>query len=286
MANCISCGRALPSFSLGRGYDACADCRGRISDQTALTRQGVASPQVRARTGAYAMRLSVTTVLVGLNIGVFLIMVLSGVSVLEPTTQQLLKWGANFGPLSLGSQPWRLLASNYLHIGIIHIFLNMWCLLNLGALAERIFDRWTYVLVYTAAGVSGSLSSLWWHPMVIGAGASGAIFGLAGALIAALYLGKLPIPREAVKSTMKSLLSFAAYNLFFGMAGGIDNAAHIGGLVIGLALGAFFSGHLRDAAEERARWRSYALAGVMILCALAFRELHKLYPALPSRIDR
>ena len=96
----------------------------------------------------------------------------------------------------------------------------MWCLWNLGRLAERIFDRWTYLLVYTASGIAGSLASLWWHPQGIGAGASGAIFGLAGGLIAVLYLGKLPIAKEALKPTLRSLVMFAAYNLFFGLVPG------------------------------------------------------------------
>jgi rhomboid protease GluP len=210
------------------------------------------------------------------------LMAFTGVSVLEPNTQQLLKWGANWGPMSLGPQPWRVLTSNYLHIGIIHIFFNMWCLLNLGALAERIFDRWSYILVYTASGLAGSLASLWWHPMAVGAGASGAIFGLAGAVMAALYLGKLPLPREALKSTMKSLLMFIGYNLFFGLAGGIDNAAHIGGLLGGAALGAFFSGHLRDEPEARQRWRTYALVGTGTIFVVVFELLKKQY-VLPAK---
>jgi rhomboid protease GluP len=101
----------------------------------------------------------------------------------------------------------------------------MWCLWDLGNLAERIFDPWTYVLTYTICGVAGSLGSLWWHPLVIGAGASGAIFGLAGALIAAFYLGRLPIPKQAVQGTLRSLMIFAGYNLFFGAAvAGVDNS--------------------------------------------------------------
>ena len=175
--------------------------------------------------------------LVGLNVAVFLAMALTGVSLSEPTTAQLLDWGANWGPQSLGTEPWRILSSNYLHIGILHILFNMWCLWDLGNLAERIFDRWTYLLTYTACGIAGSLASLWWHPLVVGAGASGAIFGLAGALITALYLGRLPIPAQAVRHTLRSLLVFAGYNLFFGAVGaGVDNSAHIGGLVCGLGL--------------------------------------------------
>ena len=98
-----------------------------------------------------------------------------------------------------------------------------------------------------------------------GAGASGAIFGLAGALIAALYLGHLPIPKEAVRSVLKSLLAFAGYNLFFGAVSKmIDNSAHIGGLVTGLALGAFLARHLMAPPEVRSKWR----AGAFVLSAV------------------
>jgi membrane associated rhomboid family serine protease len=214
----------------------------------------------------------VTTALVGINVAVFAAMTLTGVSPLTPTTAQLLKWGANWGPYSLGPQPWRMLTSNYLHVGILHIGLNMWCLWNLGYLAERIFDPWTYVLIYTATGLAGSVASLWWHPMVVGAGASGAIFGLAGALISALYLGHLPIPKEALRGTLKSIVTFAGYNLLFGAVGrGIDNSAHVGGLVSGLALGALMSKHLIAPAEIRRNWRSATLVVAVILLFGGFR---------------
>jgi rhomboid protease GluP len=199
-----------------------------------------------------------------------------------------MKWGANWGPLSLTTQPWRILTSNYVHIGIIHIGFNMWCLLNLGTLAQRIFDRSTYLLIYTATGIAGSIASLWWHPAVVGAGASGAIFGLAGALIAALYLGKLPIPKEAIQSTMKSLLMFAAYNLFFGLSRGIDNAAHVGGLVSGLVLGAFLSKHLTGPAEARQQWRNLAFVVSVVLLTTGMyyvRYQHKEFTAIANPSD-
>jgi rhomboid protease GluP len=206
----------------------------------------------------------ITTTLVAMNVAVFVVMALTGVSLTDPTSAQLLKWGANFGPLSLGAEPWRMLASNYIHVGIVHILLNMWCLWSLGFLAERIFDPWTYVLVYTSCGVAGSLASLWWHPAGVGAGASGAIFGLAGALIAALYLGHLPISKQAIQGTLKSLLTFAGYNLFFGaVARGIDNSAHIGGLLAGLALGAVLAKHVTAPPEIRNGWRR----GVFVVAA-------------------
>jgi rhomboid protease GluP len=152
----------------------------------------------------------------------------------------------------LAGQPWRVFTSNYVHIGLFHILLNMWCLWNLGRLAERILGPWTYILTYTICGIAGSLASLWIHPGAVGAGASGAIFGLAGALITALYLGKLPYPGQMLRGLMKSLLSFAGYNLFFGaVVPGIDNSAHIGGLLAGLAIGALLASQLTQSSEQR-----------------------------------
>jgi membrane associated rhomboid family serine protease len=250
----------MSASSAGEASPLCRDCRADL-DLTAPSNEAATSPpQVRDH-----KPFLLTQVIVGINVLVFLGMVLSGVSPMSPTRLQLVTWGANFAPLSLGSQPWRMLASNYVHIGIIHIFFNMWCLWNLGRLAESIFDRWTYLLVYTASGIAGSLASLWWHPQGIGAGASGAIFGLAGGLIAVLYLGKLPIAKNALKPTLRSLVMFAAYNLFFGLVPGIDNAAHLGGLAAGLGLGAVLAGSVTQPPEIRARRRNYVLVGTVLL---------------------
>ncbi len=216
----------------------------------------------------------VTSVLIGLNVLVFALMTLFGVSPVSPEIEQLKKWGADWGPLTLtANQYWRILTSNYVHIGIIHIALNMWCLWNLGALAERIFDRWTYVLTYTACGIGGSIVGLWWSPILVAAGASGAIFGIAGALIAALYMGRLPVPPSAIKATLRSLLSFAGYNLFFGaVVPGISNAAHLGGLVTGLGLGAVLAPRLTAPPDERNSWRRlvFLVAGVLLFALFYF----------------
>jgi rhomboid protease GluP len=223
----------------------------------------------------------VTTALVGMNVAAFVAMTATGISPLAPTAAQLVRWGANWGPLSLGLQPWRILSSNYVHAGIIHIGLNMWCLWNLGFLAERIFDPWMYVLTYTACGLAGSIASLWLHPMVPGVGASGAIFGVAGALIAALYLGHLPIAPGAMRSTLRSLVAFAGYNLFFGaVTPAIDNSAHIGGLVCGLAIGAFLAKHLMAPPEVRKTWRGITFIAVTAILLVLF-EMVKRSTVLP-----
>jgi rhomboid protease GluP len=266
MANCISCGRQLDGLATREQSNVCPECRRSAveapSNWSSTTTTVPPQPPARSR-----RQPPVTSIIVGINVAVFFAMGLSGVSVTQPTVPQLLHWGANAGPLTLGGQPWRMLTANYVHIGIIHIALNMWCFWNLGFLAERIFGGWTYFLTYSVCGIAGSLASVWRNPGVVGAGASGAIFGIAGALIAALYLGKLPISKEALRGTLKSLLTFAAYNLFFGgVIAGIDNSAHIGGLVAGLGLGAALSRHLVSPPEVRENWnRAIFFAAAIIL---------------------
>src|SRR5215471_5930020 len=191
MANCANCGRQLPSFSFGEVSDLCPQCK-QMAQSSGLA--NAPTPVQRAR-----YRPPFTVAIVSLNVLVFAGMLITGASLMEPNNQQLLKWGADFGPLSLDGQPWRILTSNYVHVGILHIFFNMWCLWNLGRMSERIFGGLTYLLIYTTCGIAGSLISLWAHPITVGAGASGAIFGLAGALITALYLGKLPYPGRALR---------------------------------------------------------------------------------------
>src|SRR6266568_3809666 len=259
MPICRTCGHDLPASFFHADSDQCPACRGAYAGTTAATMP--ARPVTRPKYPP------VTTTLMAISIAVYLVQVIAGVSPVDPDPSQLLKWGANYGPLSLGAQPWRILTSNYLHGGIIHLALNMWCLWNLGALAERIFERWTYILIYTFCGLTGSLASVGLHPMRFGAGASGAIFGLAGALISALYLGHLPVPPRALKSILRSLLSFAGNNLFFGaVVKVIDNSAHSGGLICGLILGAVLARHLTSLADEGNSWRR----GVFIVAALIF----------------
>jgi len=220
----------------------------------------------RPAAGQIAYQFPVTTVLLGINVLVFVAMVLRGVSVSHPDNQALLNWGADFGPLSLGTQPWRILTSNYVHIGFVHILVNMWALWQLGRVSERIFRRWPYFVIYTASGISGSLLSLLHDPMIVSAGASGALFGLVGALIAALYLGKLPFPKPARDSLLKNLVWVAVINLGLGASiPGIDNAGHVGGLVMGLALGAIIGPHLMEEPAPRAFYNRLVLIAAAFL---------------------
>ena len=183
----------------------------------------------------------VTQALLVLNVGVFAIMALNGVA-MNPTGQQLVERGANFGPLTLGGQPWRLVTAMFLHGGFLHIFINMWCLWDLGSLCESLYGHATFGAVYLISGIAASLASVWWHPAVPSVGASGAVFGIIGALIASYYLGEFTMPRFVITRQLRTILIFAGYTLIFGgMRGPTDNAAHLGGLGTGLLFGALIA---------------------------------------------
>src|SRR5256885_9963961 len=127
--------------------------------------------------------------LVGINIAVYILMGLVGGGLLsDPSPQQLVGSGANFGPLTFNGEWWRLITYAFLHGSLLHIAFNMWCLWDLGALCESLYGRATFAALYLITGVAGGVASIGWRPLGGTVGASGAIFGLAGALVASFYL--------------------------------------------------------------------------------------------------
>jgi rhomboid protease GluP len=209
----------------------------------------------------------VTQAIFGINVAVFLGMVLSigGAMLSNPPGQALVDWGANFGPLTVSGQWWRLLTCVFLHGSLLHIAFNMWCLWDLGRLAESVYGHWTFAVVYLITGIGSSLASIAWNPGVLSVGASGAIFGIAGALIASFYLGEFSLPRAALSGMLRSILVFVGYNLFFGaVIARTDNAAHIGGLVMGLILGALIA-KVAPVHEDIPRRVAVLLAGAVIV---------------------
>jgi len=182
---------------------------------------------------------TITVALIAVNVLVFLAMVLSGVSFINPSPEQVRSWGGDFGPATVGAhQWWRLLTSIFLHFGIIHIGFNMYVLFQIGPFIETVFGRARYLIIYFAAGLFGSLVSVWIHPNAVGAGASGAIFGLYGAVFGFLLVQRRTLDPVATKSIAKSAGIFILYNVVYGsMSGTTDLSAHIGGLFAGFLAG-------------------------------------------------
>jgi len=273
MATCKGCGQEFTPASGTSGLmpsipiDTCPECTNaaEAAFHSLLTE---ATP-----------RIFITPIIIAINLVVFVAMLATGVSLFAPQIDQLLKWGADYGPQTLDNEWWRLLSSVFVHIGALHLLLNMWCLWSLGRLAERMFGNWTFLSIYLLSGLGGSLASMSWNPAIVSAGASGAVFGVAGALVAFWYFGKIALPRSIIKRDFVSILTFVGYNLAFGFAKeGVDNAAHLGGLLVGLTLGALLHRPL-PATTAPSRLRIgliYAgVALILVLVAAFARKTHE-----------
>ena len=278
MQRCPQCGREFERNAGDMPVSAnCPECEDRLGQ---MARAGVPAAGETRVSASFL----ITTGLIGLNVLVFLFMVLRGVSPLLPSPQQAIAFGADFGPLTLNGQWWRLVTSMFVHFGIVHIGLNMWCLWNLGRAAEQLMGRATYVLAYFVSGIFSSIASVYWHPMGASAGASGAIFGMAGVLVSYVYLKKTPSHITINRKMLGSLGTFIAYNLAFGALPGISNAAHIGGLVMGLAVGAVLpaSGASEDARRTRLSLVAIFSAIVLVGSAMAAKKFTKGMPETTS----
>ena len=241
MAQCVKCGRQLPG--LGFGKRICQWCK-----QYEAAQRGEDTEYQRIETAPWSRPQSssmiVTQVIFGANVAVFIGMVLAigGTMLSDPSGQALVAWGANFGPQTVGGQWWRLLTCLFVHGGLLHIAANMYWLWVFGRQAESLYGHWTFAAIYLLSGLGGSVASIYWNPVVLSVGASGAVFGIAGALIASFYLGEFSLPRSAVSGMLQNLVAFAVIILVFGaVSAHTDNAAHVGGLAMGLLLGALIA---------------------------------------------
>ncbi len=184
----------------------------------------------------------VTIALIAINVAIFVLMVVSGISPTNPSLEALVRWGADFGPLTLGGQWWRLFTACFLHFGIVHIAFNMYVLYQVGMSTELIYGRARYLSIYLLSGVFGNIVSVYIHPVSVGAGASGAIFGVYGAFLGFLLIRRHLIPRPVLQQMTRSAATFLGINLVYGLfSGSTDLSAHIAGLVSGFLLGCFFA---------------------------------------------
>jgi rhomboid protease GluP len=219
----------------------------------------------------------ITPIIINLNIAIFILMVVSGADFFLPDNASLLKWGANFRPLTLDGEWWRLITNCFLHIGVFNFLMNMYALLYIGLLLEPHLGKARFLSAYLLTGLAASIASLWWHDMTISAGASGAIFGMYGVFLAMLTTNL--IEKSARKELLTSIVIFVGYNLLNGFKGGIDNAAHIGGLVSGLGIGYAFIPGLK---KHEALKLKYATIGILIVLIISTSFI--VYKIIPNDI--
>lgn len=224
----------------------------------------------------------VTRAIVTANLAVFAVMLLSGVDWLRPTLEDLIDWGANFGPRTLAGQWWRLFTCTFVHCGVIHVAFNMWALWNVGRLVERLVGNFAFLVLYLVSGLVGSLASVAWNPSVASVGASGAVFGVMGALLGFILVHRQAVPASVFQELRNSILGFLIVNLAIGMRiPGIDMAAHVGGLGAGFLCGLTISPPWDSVTRGRRLARSLAVA---VASAGAIVTASHLLPPAPADV--
>lgn len=213
----------------------------------------------------------VTSFLVVTNVIVWIAMVAAGAKILGSPIPMLFDWGANATSAVLSGQFWRLISSTFLHGNVFHLVINMAALISAGLIVERIYGHRLFVLIYFGSGIIGSALSLHFASQTtVAVGASGAIFGVTGALFVAIFQHRKRMPHSFSKQMITSLSFFITYSLVQSFTkDGIDTAANIGGLVAGSALAFFLPERLDMEAFRKLRLQRGAIGAALAL-ATAF----------------
>ena len=219
-----------------------------------------------------------TPILMDLNLLIFILMVAFGVGILEPSTLALLNWGADFGPLTLTGDWWRAVTCNFVHIGAFHLLMNMYAFIYIGIWLEHLIGTRRMFVSYLLTGLCSAVFSLYMHAETISAGASGSIFGLYGLFLAFLLFHR--IERSQRKALLTSILIFVGYNLIYGIRAGVDNAAHIGGLLSGFLLGFIYVFGERMKKPEAGR--TVSIIGELIIFSVFLFSFLSLCRNVPS----
>lgn len=220
--------------------------------------------------------MDVTIGLIVLNALIFVVSAGMAGNPMQIGTAVLVKLGANHAPLVMQGEAWRLAAAMFLHGGVLHIGLNMFALYQAGQVVERLFGAAAFLLLYLGAGLAGNVASIWWNPAGISVGASGAVFGVYGALLGYLRAQPGSLPLSVFRQIRSSTLAFIGYSLFAGIAiPGIDNAAHVGGLLGGIALGYGFAQPLTAASSLKllSPRALIALLAVALVCGWMWQRV-------------
>jgi len=235
----------------------CPFCSERTS---AVPRRGA------GRLLAYVLPLQTryATLLMGANVALF---GLAAAAIIERTTggvnastifesidsYALVRFGAKYGPLVSGGEWWRLLTPIFLHLSLLQLAINTFVLFDLGPAMEQLYGSHKFLVLYVISGAAGFFLSYLWHPYSVSAGASGALFGLMGTMIAYGYRNRTSL----LDSGNSMYLRMAVYGLIFSfLMPGRDNAAHIGGLIAGLLFGAVVSDMPSVTKESIYFWRT------------------------------
>ncbi len=212
-------------------------------------------------------RTPVTVALLAANLAMFVAMLSHGAELWHSPNDIQLAWGANFGPATGDGQWWRLGTAMFVHFGIVHLAVNMWALWDSCRFVERLYGHARFLAIYGAGGVAGNLSSLLAHGNhAVSGGASGAIFGAYGALLVLLWRERRQVDPVDFRWLFGGGAAFAAATIAMGMLiPGIDNAAHLGGLVCGALAGRALATPLSALSPAPGVGRGWAAAALLVV---------------------
>jgi rhomboid protease GluP len=250
-----------------------------IEADLAMPDSPVAPPSIYDRLHGKAAHVPVTLLLIAANLLVFGLMLGNGAGLWHAQNSIQLAWGANFGPATQDGQWWRLGSALFLHFGLIHLAMNLWALWDGGQLVERMFGHLRFIIIYLASGLCGNLLSLVIQGNeAVSGGASGAIFGVYGALLVFVWRERQQLNPGEFRWLFWGALGFSAVSITLGLIiPGIDNSAHIGGLVAGCLLGMLFGRALT--ASNPWRWQDRVLSGSLLAGVIIYLATHIPPPA-------
>jgi membrane associated rhomboid family serine protease len=231
LRRCPNCGN--PTLE---GTQACGYC-GAVLEEMPVSPE--AATEYRFLRVLFTRPNHFTSIFIGINVGVFVLMCLAGGFAVTSVDPEILKgFGAKQNDLIVQHHEyWRLITSIFIHIGVIHLLLNNYALWIIGQEIEQIYGSARFVVLYLVTGVIGSLASFFFNPHATSAGASGSIFGLFGVMATFAFRYRKEIPPMLSREIRRRVLPIIAINLVFGFSVRIvDNAAHIGGLLSGVVL--------------------------------------------------
>lgn len=268
---CPACGNPTPAES-----PRCAHC-GKSSIEAVFAERKAASER-RFLQALFTRSNPFTMIFIGINVGVFALMCMAGgIAVTAPDPAVLIGFGAKQNVLIAEQhQYWRLITSMFIHVGLIHLLLNNYALWIIGQEIERIYGSARFVVIYLATGILGSLGSYAFNPQATSAGASGAIFGLFGAMATFAFKYRKEIPEPLSREIKRRILPVIAINLVFGfLVRIVDNAAHIGGLLSGITLAVLVPYKRPGERATPLVWRGLqviSLAMILVCFVEAFRN--------------
>lgn len=210
--------------------------------EEASKRPAISNGDFLREVSAGASRMWALYGLIAVNLGVFGIMVATGVSPTDPRAESLVEWGANFGPRTAAGQWWRLITYQFVHSGWLHLAVNMYSLLSIGVVCSALIGNAGFLIVYLVTGVFGGITRLYADPHVTSVGASGSVFGIAGCLLLFVTVRMDTFPPAVRRKIMQDMLVFVGLNIYLAFsASGVDHYAHLGGFLSGAICGRILS---------------------------------------------